>query len=152
MASRMDGDKVAHGEVRDVTYDRPYRWYWNAYGEKFWMPADPVQALIFMEQGWSLQAPRKPEKKPTTHKMRNCSVYSFADATVDVSEVEQARMNRTPGEVKKAVPTATYYSANGDELPNLPADPESMKQYLELGLTLTPPTKTAGEVTQLRAV
>lgn len=35
---------------------------------------------------------------------------------------------------------ATYYKPNGESLPNLPADPYSMKRYLRRGLTLTPPS------------
>lgn len=33
----------------------------------------------------------------------------------------------------------TYYKPDGEALPNLPADPVSMKNYLSKGLTLVPP-------------
>lgn len=36
-------------------------------------------------------------------------------------------------------PKATYYKADGTPLPNLPADPRSMKRYLARGFTLAPP-------------
>lgn len=34
---------------------------------------------------------------------------------------------------------ATYYKSTGEPLPNLPADPVSMRKYLSKGFTLTPP-------------
>ena len=36
---------------------------------------------------------------------------------------------------------ATYYKPNGEAMPNLPADPYSMRHYLRLGFTLTPPIR-----------
>mgnify|MGYP001558968340 CR=1 FL=1 len=39
---------------------------------------------------------------------------------------------------------ATYYRANGEPLPNLPADPWSMRKYLARGLTLQPPKLNPG--------
>jgi len=36
-------------------------------------------------------------------------------------------------------PKATYYKADGTAMPNLPADPRSMKRYLARGFTLAPP-------------
>lgn len=36
---------------------------------------------------------------------------------------------------------ATYYRLNGEAMPNLPADPWSMKNYLAKGFTLAPPEK-----------
>jgi len=36
---------------------------------------------------------------------------------------------------------ATYYKANGEAMPNLPADPRSMQRYLRRGFTLAPPQK-----------
>jgi len=34
---------------------------------------------------------------------------------------------------------ATYYKPDGTPLPNLPADPRSMRRYLDRGFTLMPP-------------
>src|SRR3990167_5502454 len=34
---------------------------------------------------------------------------------------------------------ATYYKKDGEALPNLPADPESMKKYMARGFSLTRP-------------
>ena len=39
--------------------------------------------------------------------------------------------------------TATYYKANGEALPKLPADPYSMQKYMRRGLTLVPPVMEA---------
>ena len=40
----------------------------------------------------------------------------------------------------------TYYKPNGEALPNLPADPYSMRRYLRRGLQLAPPvTPSNGE-------
>jgi len=36
---------------------------------------------------------------------------------------------------------ATFYKPGGEPMPNLPADPYSMKNYLRRGFTLTPPVK-----------
>ena len=36
---------------------------------------------------------------------------------------------------------ATYYTKDGQAMPNLPADPWSMKRYLARGFTLVPPVK-----------
>jgi len=154
MATRkINGDEVAHGEVGEVYYDRPYRWYYNPYGVKAWLPADPIQMSLFMEAGWSLHKPKNPLKQPTSQKMRDGTVYEYAIATQDLSEVEAKRMKRSPSEVSAAAtPTATYYTKEGTALEGLPADPASMADYLKSGLTLDPPTKAAGEVKQLRAV
>ncbi len=160
MAARkkINGDEVEHGELvggaDGVTYDRPYRWFWNPYGLKAWLPADPVQMSLWMEAGWSTSAPHSPLKRPATQKMRDGSIYEFATATHDPSAAEIARFNRNPGELQTAVaqasPTATYYTKEGSALHNLPADPKSMADYLAAGLTLDPPAKALGEVVQLK--
>lgn len=134
-----DGENVAWAGLKEFKYDRPYRTYWNRYGETAYMPADPANLISFMEQGWTLFKPTHPEEKPTQQRMKDGTIFELAGASADLSDVERARINRTPGEAKQAVPTATYYSAQGDAIPDLPADPESMKKYLELGLSLTPP-------------
>lgn len=36
-------------------------------------------------------------------------------------------------------PKATYYKADGTVLPNLPADPRSVRRYLARGFSLIPP-------------
>jgi len=36
-------------------------------------------------------------------------------------------------------PKATYYKSDGEALPNLPADVDSMRRYLARGFTLVPP-------------
>ena len=41
-------------------------------------------------------------------------------------------------------PKATYYKADGTAMPNLPADPRSMKRYLARGFTLVPPNGVSG--------
>ena len=42
---------------------------------------------------------------------------------------------------------ATYYKPDGEALPNLPADPYSMRRYLRGGrLTLTPPENSSLQV------
>lgn len=150
---QMNGDEVAHGEVKSVTYDRPYRTYWNPYGKSAYLPADPIQMSLFMEGGWMLHKPTNPLPEPTSRVMADGTIYEYASSANEVSEVEMKRMQRNPSEMQAAAtPTATYYSANGDVLEGLPADPKSMKEYLELGLSLTPPFKTEVEPAKLRAV
>jgi len=36
-------------------------------------------------------------------------------------------------------PKATYYKASGEPMPNLPADPLSMRSYMRRGFSLVPP-------------
>ena len=38
---------------------------------------------------------------------------------------------------------ATYYKSDGEALPNLPADVDSMRRYLARGFTLAPPQPAA---------
>lgn len=119
-----------------LTYDRDYRTYWNRYGEPSVLPADPVQLMILMEQGWTLFEPTHPLEKPT-------ELIGAADPSVGETE----RINRGGGRtvITSTAPTATYYSPNGDVLEGLPADPANMKEYFALGLSLTPPIKALGK-------
>lgn len=39
----------------------------------------------------------------------------------------------------KTVPRMTYYTKDGREIPNLPADPYSLRHYLSKGFTIQPP-------------
>jgi len=41
---------------------------------------------------------------------------------------------------------ATYYKADGTPMPNLPADPWSMRRYLARGFTLAPPQNPTATV------
>lgn len=148
---KIDGDKVAHGEVKSVTYNRPYRTYWNRYGESAEMPADPIQLMILMEQGWLLHKPTHIEKKPKFQVMKNGSRFEFSESAQEPTEAEVAKFNKTPTAPVSQAPTATYYTAEGTPLPNLPADPASMADYLKSGLSLNPPqsAKASGKVVQL---
>jgi hypothetical protein len=40
-------------------------------------------------------------------------------------------------------PKATFYKPDGTPMPNLPADPHSLKRYLGRGFTLAPPQQTS---------
>ena len=46
---------------------------------------------------------------------------------------------------------ATYYKADGEAMPNLPADPWSMQRYLARGFTLVPPGQLAEEAAARQA-
>lgn len=131
------------GDGSTLADDRPWRIYYNQYGESRRFPADPVQFQILTEQGWTITKPRSPKAKPKTMKMRDGSIFDFGSAGNDVSQAEKYRMNKVPNGQANTGPTATYYSQNGDVLPNLPADPASMKAYLEMGLSITPPANVA---------
>lgn len=155
MAAKADpllreAERGRGGAVGPIEYDRPYRIFWNRYGEAFEFPADPAQFMLLIEQGWLVQKPRKPEPKPRFQVMRDGSHYEFSGTAQDVSEVERARMNKTPSSPAATQPTATYYTKDGNPLHNLPADPQSMSEYLAAGLTLDPPNKATGEVVQLK--
>lgn len=130
------------GDGDTLTDNRPWRVYYNRFGESRRLPADPVQFQLLTEQGWTVTKPRSPAKKPLTQKMRNGSIYEFNSASQEPTSAEWAKFNGGAAQVS-VVPTATYYSQQGDVLPNLPADPASMKAYLEMGLSITPPAKAA---------
>ena len=134
------------GDGSSLADDRPWRIYYNRYGESRRFPADPVQFQILTEQGWTVTKPRRPAVRPRQMKMRDGSIFDLNSAGNDVSEAESYRMQKVPNGQANTGPTATYYSQNGDVLPNLPADPASMKAYLELGLSLTPPANAAVSV------
>jgi hypothetical protein len=145
VVKRINGDLVEHGELvggdDGVTYDRPHRTFYNPYGLAAVLPADPIQMSIWMEAGWSLHKPSKPLEKPATQKMRDGSEFVFSTGAADVSEAEWERINASPTDRRVAAgPVATYWTAQGGELPNLPADPESMAKYLAAGLLLDPPS------------
>lgn len=147
----INGDLVEHGEVvggdDGVTYNRPYRIFYNPYGVAARLPADAAQMSLWMEAGWALHKPANPLELPESMKQL------IASTSQDVTEAERLRMNSSPAEREKAVqPTATYYTREGSALHNLPADPQSMADYLAAGLSLDPPKETAGESKRLRAV
>ena len=129
------------GDGSTLTDDRPWRVYYNRFGESRRFPADPVQFQILTEQGWTIHKPRKAAAKPRTMKMRDGSIYDFGSTAAEPTSSELAKFNG--GGTQSTAPTATYYSQHGDILPNLPADPASMKAYLEMGLSITPPANVA---------
>lgn len=146
MPTKIDGDKVAHGEVKEVWFDRPYRTMWNRFGEPSEMPADQVNLLDLLQQGWTMYEPppERVEQRPTGKLMRNGSIFEFGATAQDVSAAERARIERNPSVSTGAVtPTATYYSPQGDKFEGWPADPESIRQYFALGFSLTPPATPA---------
>ncbi len=147
-AERGNGGGV--GEIED---DRPWRTYYNPYGDAHRLPSDPVQMSLYMEAGWTLHKPSHPLKRPVEQKMRDGSIFNFGSASQDVSESELARFNTTAeSRARHSAPTATYYTTEGTALENLPADPESMEKYLAAGLSLNPPiaAKASGTVQLLR--
>lgn len=141
-----NGDEVEHGEVSEVWFTRPYRTMWNPFGEPHEVPTDQANLIDLLLQGWTMIAPEHPRERPQGKLMRNGSIFYYEDSAKEVSDVERRRMERDPSTVmaqtQAPAPTATYYSPQGDKLEGLPADPESMAKYLELGLSLTPPAKT----------
>lgn len=143
-AKKIDGDKVAHGEVQEVWFDRPYRTMWNRYGEPHEMPTDQNNLIDLLLQGWTMYDPPNPAEKPRAKLMRDGTIFDYGLTSQDVSDVERARMNRNPSvSTGMVTPTATYYSAQGDKFEGWPADPESIRQYLDLGFTLSPPATPA---------
>lgn len=141
----INGDLVEHGELvggdNGVTYNRPYRTFYNPYGVAARLPADAAQMSLWMEGGWTLHKPAKPLELPDEMKAL------IASTSQDVTEAERLRMSSSPAERERAVqPTATYYTKEGSALHNLPADPASMAEYLAAGLSLDNPVKTAVSV------
>lgn len=155
--ARIDGDKVEHWEVSEVTFDRPRRIMWNRWGEPHEVPIDPVSLLDWVSQGWTMHEPLHPEERPRAKKMRDGSIFEYSQGAADPTPAEKRRMvegrDRAAGTpAAPASPVATYYSPQGDKFENWPADPASVKQYLELGFSLTPPAKTTRRRTQLKVV
>lgn len=131
------------GNDSTLSDDRPWDTWYSQYGKPIRLPADAAQTKLLKMQGFSQTKPRRPRTQPTQMKLRNGSIFDLSSTAAEVSEAERYRMDKKPNGQPSNGPTATYYSKNGDVLPNLPADPESMKQYLELGLSLTPPANVA---------
>lgn len=131
------------GDEYVLTDNRPWRTYYNPYGEAHRFPADPVQMALLAEGGWTIFPPANPLPRPTSQKMRNGSVFEFASSGADPSPAEMARLNGGGQPVASVAPTATYYTAEGTAIPGLPADPQSMADYLKAGLTLNPPATEA---------
>lgn len=135
------GEIVHDGSV--LADDRPWVTWYSRYGKAIRLPADSAQSSILRLQGYTQSKPRRPRKQPTQLKLRDGSIYDLGVSQGEPSQAEINKLNGGTGVAAPVAPTATYYSAHGDVLPNLPADPESMRQYLEMGLSLTPPAKAA---------
>ncbi len=116
--------------------------YYSPYGKVVRLPVNAELDRIRRKAGWLTSKPRVLKKVPTVIKMRDGSEFDFGSTGQSVSSAELARI-KGQSSPQGSAPTATYYSAHGDILPNLPADPESMRQYLEMGLSLTPPANVA---------
>lgn len=105
----------------------PTATYYDQYGEaKPNLPADRLSQSLYLRKGWSLTKPRRPKKRPVTE-------------LVGVADWDGTRQSIPQDDELAAVAVATYYTAAGTPLPNLPADPESMAKYLASGLSLDPP-------------
>lgn len=100
---------------------QPKATYYNQYGDALLLPADPWSQEHYLGRGLKLTPPKKPKQRDPAQ-------------MVGVAEWDG---NKTA--IPSEGPTATYYTADGTSLPNLPADPESMTKYLAAGLTLSPP-------------
>lgn len=116
--------------------------YYSPFGKEVRFPTNPELHQIRLNSGWLMSPPSEPVPTPASIQMADGTVFDLGSTGSDLSANERARLNNTQ-EPKAAGPTATYYSPQGDVLPNLPADPQSMREYLELGLSLTPPVKEA---------
>jgi hypothetical protein len=149
-----NGDEQEVGLVEEVYYDRSYRTLYNRWGDAHRVPSDPVTLSDLLQQGWTTSKPAHPEERPVGKQMADGSIFYYNTASQETSEVEIARINRNPSEMGKAAgPTATYYNTNGDAFGPWPADPESLKGYMEIGFTLTAPAKApATPPRRLRAV
>lgn len=134
------GEVIHDGSV--LTDDRPWETWYSRYGKAIRLPADSAQTQILRLQGFTHSKPRNPRKTPTKLKLRDGSIFDLASSSGDLTQAEKNKINGATGQTSTA-PTATYYSQQGDVLPNLPADPASMKAYSEMGLSITPPAKAA---------
>ncbi len=54
-------------------------------------------------------------------------------------KAEQIELGCEPSFFEPWPSRGTYYRADGEALPNLPANPSSMRRYLDRGLSLCPP-------------
>lgn len=111
---------------------QPKGTYWNKYGEPLYgLPCDAWSLVHYLRRGLLLQKPERPKKRPQT-------------AGVGVADWDGRSKQGTPEDAAQpAGPTATYYTADGTAVPNLPADPASMAAYIANGLTLSAPAGVA---------
>lgn len=105
---------------------QPKAVYYDRYGNKYHnLPADPWSIEHYGRRGWSLAPPSQVEERPKP-------------APVGVSDDVLPRMPMAQAPVG---PVATYYQKDGTAIEGLPADPQSMAQYLEMGLSLSKPAR-----------
>ena len=127
----------ARGMLIRVTLSQKKRRYWDEYGEEHILPGDAWSMEHYVNRGLLLRKPLKPKKRPK----------------IELVGVEDWDGKKEA--VEGSGPTATYYDQEGTPIPNLPADPASMREYLAAGLTLSPPraeVKSDNAPVPLRAV
>ena len=61
-----------------------------------------------------------------------------------ILQIELQKQGYAIRDIGQWPPKATYYKPNGEAMPNLPADPYSMKRYFRRGFTLMPPAAPSG--------
>ena len=112
------------------------RTFYNVYGEALvGLPADAWHLEQYLMRGWTLQPPAKPKKRPAGF----VRIGSGELTPAELRRVNGEEAPQTAAEAAPAGPVATYYTEDGTPVPGLPADPESMKAYLAMGFSLTPP-------------
>jgi hypothetical protein len=122
------------------------RTYWNQYGEPLeGLPADAYHLEFYLSKGWTLSKPPHPKKRPNT-----VPTGSSELTPGEVRRIRDGGAGTTEAKAVAAGPTATFYTQDGTAVPGLPADPESMKAYLEMGFILTAPA-TVSNVVRLRS-
>lgn len=115
------------------TLSQPRRVYYDAYGAKHRLPSDAWSLEHYLNRGFMLQPPANPLIREAAE------LVGGDDWTGEKQAIDGEGKPISPPMLAGTVPTATYYTAEGQPIPNLPADPESMAAYLEQGLRLSPP-------------
>lgn len=109
--------------------------YYNEYGDALpGLPADPASLQMYMQvKRYTLRPPAHPLPRPEVPGLDKTQ----ADWHGEKQHIQEDGMPYEGDEVDG--PVATYYTAEGTAVPDLPADPENMGKFLALGLSLDPP-------------
>lgn len=107
---------------------QPKRTYWTKYGERLaGLPGDAWSLEHYVLKGFLLAPPAHPEIRETPEIIGADDWDGISKENVEFEEM------RAP-----AHPTATYYLPDGTPVPGLPADPQSILDYGDLGMYLSP--------------
>src|SRR5258708_6075143 len=120
VAAARGANGAAIAQLADAE-PQPFGFYWNKYGERFWLPQDEFSLLNYKRQGLTLNRPSRPAKRAAV------SLDPAIAATQQDWDGVAQGAKTAPG-AAPALPTATYYTPAGTSFAGL-IDPDSMLKY-----------------------